>query len=324
MRTARSLPYGGVSVWETLPWTETPLDRDPLDRDPLWTEIPSGQRPPLDRDPSVMWPVVHAGTETPPPVKRITDRCKTLPCCNFIAGGNKVQSRIPAPTNPRFWDPKIEHFWALFNFSVFCWPRCAQHIISLICYYFTISQKLPPPPPDMILDQHLRFLALTKSKDVRVRSTTNSRMWTPLIYGTKILVFDYYIWKNDIYDQKTVEVFVNNTNLTFLSFLYKLVLRCLKKLNCLQWDLNSQNWPSLVYKSDAYPTVLSRHVLKVSDFLTLIKSCSIESRNDSSPKSEVVHETKFSLKISYSTHACLVQLDRHQTCKPVLWVWVLL
>ena len=31
-----------------------------------------------------------------------------------------------------------------------------------------------------------------------------------------------------------------------------------------------------------------------------------------------MHETKFSLKISYSTHACLAQLDQHQTCKPVM------
>ena len=59
-------------------------------------------------------------------------------------------------------------------------------------------------------------------------------------------------------------------------------------------------------------------MLKVSDFQILIKSCSIESRNDPSPKSEVVHETKFSLKISYSRHACLAQLDQHQTCNPVM------
>ena len=59
-------------------------------------------------------------------------------------------------------------------------------------------------------------------------------------------------------------------------------------------------------------------MLKVSDFQILIKSCTIESRNDPSPKSEVVHETKFSLKISNSTHACLAQLDQHQTCKPVM------
>ena len=59
-------------------------------------------------------------------------------------------------------------------------------------------------------------------------------------------------------------------------------------------------------------------MLKVSDFQILIKSCSIESGNDPSPKSEVVHETKFSLKISYSTHACLAQLDQHQTCNPVM------
>ena len=59
-------------------------------------------------------------------------------------------------------------------------------------------------------------------------------------------------------------------------------------------------------------------MLTVSDFQILIKSCSIESRNDPSPEREVVHETKFSLKISYSTHACLAQLDQHQTCKPVM------
>ena len=59
-------------------------------------------------------------------------------------------------------------------------------------------------------------------------------------------------------------------------------------------------------------------MLTVSDFQIPIKSCSIESRNDLCRKSEVVHETKFSLKISYSTHACLAQLDQHQTCKPVM------
>ena len=53
---------------------------------------------------------------------------------------------------------------------------------------------------------------------------------------------------------------------------------------------------------DAYPTVLSSQVSTVSDFQILVKSQSIESRSDQSPKSEVMHETKFSLKISYSTH----------------------
>ena len=45
----------------------------------------------------------------------------------------------------------------------------------------------------------------------------------------------------------------------------------------------------------------------------------MESRNDpKSPKSEVVHEGKFSLRISYLTHVSLAQLDTHQTSKPVL------
>ena len=33
---------------------------------------------------------------------------------------------------------------------------------------------------------------------------------------------------------------------------------------------------------------------------------------------ELVCETRFSLKISYSTHVCLAQLDKYQTCKPVM------
>ena len=63
---------------------------------------------------------------------------------------------------------------------------------------------------------------------------------------------------------------------------------------------------------------LSFTCIFVSNCQILTKSCSIESRNDPSPKSEVVQETKFSLNISHSTHVYLAQLDRHQTCKPVM------
>ena len=70
MRTARSLPYGEVSMTETSPgqrspWTETPLlERDPppgqrpplLDRD-CPDRDPSGQRPPLDGDPHDGYPL---------------------------------------------------------------------------------------------------------------------------------------------------------------------------------------------------------------------------------------------------------------------------
>ena len=51
-------------------------------------------------------------------------------------------------------------------------------------------------------------------------------------------------------------------------------------------------------------------VLITSDFQILIKSCSIESRNYPSPRSEVVHETKFSLKIFYSTHVHVCRFTR--------------
>ena len=55
---------------------------------------------------------------------------------------------------------------------------------------------------------------------------------------------------------QSIEVFVNNIDLTFLSFLYKISIEVSQ--SCLQWDFNSQHWPSVVYKSYADPTVLSR------------------------------------------------------------------
>ena len=77
------LPYRDPPGQRT-PWTETPpLARDapgqrPLDREPPGQRPLPGQRsPPGQRPPLVMWPVVHAGTETLP-VNRITDRCKNI------------------------------------------------------------------------------------------------------------------------------------------------------------------------------------------------------------------------------------------------------
>ena len=87
MRTAHSLPYGGLPgqrppldrdlldrepPWREIPWTETPLDRDPLDQEPPWREIPWTETPwtetPLERDP----------LDRDPPLNRITDRCKNI------------------------------------------------------------------------------------------------------------------------------------------------------------------------------------------------------------------------------------------------------
>ena len=69
-----------------------------------------------------------------------------------------------------------------------------------------------------------------------------------------------------------------------------------------------------------HPNVLSRHVLTISDFQILMKSCSIESRNDPSPKKWSSAWNK--IQISYSTHVCLGHLDRHQTCKLVMAIVV--
>ena len=68
--------------------------------------------------------------------------------------------------------------------------------------------------------------------------------------------------------------------------------------------------------SNALPTQPICHSLPVSDFQTFIKSCSIESRNDPSPKSEVEHETKFTLRIFYSTHVWVAEW--HLPYNPVI------
>ena len=48
----------------------------------------------------------------------------------------------------------------------------------------------------------------------------------------------------------------------------------------------------------------------IKDF---IKSCSIDSRNEQSPKCEMVHETKLTSEISFSTDSFLAQLAEHGT-----------
>ena len=78
----------------------------------------------------------------------------------------------------------------------------------------------------------------------------------------------------------------NNKNLNIWHLLYKIGIevssKVLAKIKVASSENWTHNWPSLVSKSDAYPSVLVCHALSVSDFHILIKSCSIESRNDQS------------------------------------------
>ena len=50
----------------------------------------------------------------------------------------------------------------------------------------------------------------------------------------------------------------------------------------------------------------------------LLNHTAIESRNNPSSKSEVVHETKFSLRIFYSTHVWVAEWNRHLTSNPLM------
>ena len=60
------------TVWG-ISLTETPPGQRPPRQIP-----PSVQRPPSGQKPLVMWPVVHAGTETPSTMNRMTHRCKNI------------------------------------------------------------------------------------------------------------------------------------------------------------------------------------------------------------------------------------------------------
>ena len=66
------------------------------------------------------------------------------------------------------------------------------------------------------------------------------------------------------------------------------------------------------------PYPLSQSIISCqSQILNPHKIMLFESRNDPSPKSEVEHETKFSLKIFYSTHVWVVEWNRHLPSNPL-------
>ena len=75
-----------------------------------------------------------------------------------------------------------------------------------------------------------------------------------------------------------------------------------------QSDRNASDF-LIVKNPNVLPNQPICHSLPVSDFQ--IQSCSIESRNASSPKSKMKHETKFSLRIFYLTLVLVVEWNRH-------------
>ena len=82
MRTARTKSYGGGGLPDRdSPLTESPRQRPP-DRDPHGQRLPPGQRDPLYKEPSPqqtpLWTETPPRQRPPPPVNRITDRCKNI------------------------------------------------------------------------------------------------------------------------------------------------------------------------------------------------------------------------------------------------------
>ena len=105
MRTARFCSSGGYTLPPT--WIPYLLPPDTLPHDTLPPDIPCLDTLPLD----TLTQVQIQGAQGPRP-----------------------------SLDPRFWGPKTEHLWALFNFSIFfCLPHFAQHIISSICCFFKVQ-----------------------------------------------------------------------------------------------------------------------------------------------------------------------------------------
>ena len=75
-----------------------------------------------------------------------------------------------------------------------------------------------------------------------------------------------------------------------------------------EWDMNLGPFD---YYANAVLTELIQHLFASLNFMAFIKSSSIDSGNDQSPKYEVVHETKLILEISCPTHICLAQSVDH-------------
>ena len=100
MRSARSSGRPGGSPPGTPPDQALPRTRHPPGADlppepgtlpgadPPQPGTPSDQAHPPKADP----PDQATPRSRPPPVNRITDACKTLPCPNFVAGGNNRNS----------------------------------------------------------------------------------------------------------------------------------------------------------------------------------------------------------------------------------------
>ena len=157
MRTARSLPHGGLHDRDPLdrdPPDRNPPDRDPPDRDPWtetsWTETPNpdrdhpAQRPPRDRDPpdgdsqDGDPPSPPGQRPRPSPVNRITDTCKNI---IFVAGGKNSHyvSIIGFEIISGFCDPLINHVDHNKNWSLVLLSRqiCLElrHQVLRILFY---------------------------------------------------------------------------------------------------------------------------------------------------------------------------------------------
>ena len=88
------------------------------------------------------------------------------------------------------------------------------------------------------------------------------------------------------YKQAIFEFFLNNTNLTFLAFLYKTENRALNFQHNIASSGNQTHNTNLQEFRSLMPCPLCQFVMPCQ-FQTLIKSCSIESRKDTSPKRSV-------------------------------------
>ena len=66
--------------------------------------------------------------------------------CMVRCGSRGGAPGARAPPDPRFWGPKIEHFWALFNFSLifFASIRSAYYFFNMLLFQSSNSKIFQP------------------------------------------------------------------------------------------------------------------------------------------------------------------------------------
>ena len=84
-----------------------------------------------------------------------------FPHVNLCRCGSRRGPGARTPFDPRFWGPKIEHFWALFNFSIiFSASLCLTYYFFNMLFFQNSNSKIFQPRFTRHMISHLQVFVL--------------------------------------------------------------------------------------------------------------------------------------------------------------------